>query len=100
MVEFQVLIQVRLSTTLREHELQFVATVNLQWCPRLWAHADPINAGRRRLRTVRLNRDVEAGRMKSINEWLVELKEGLPFRAKGGRAGSPRALFPAIGYDR
>src|SRR4051794_13737167 len=45
MVEFQVLIQVWLGTTLREHELQFVATVNLQRCPRLWAHADPINAG-------------------------------------------------------
>ena len=26
---------------------------------------------------IRLNRDVEAGRMKSINEWLVELKEWL-----------------------
>src|SRR6187549_3572804 len=74
MFEFQVLVQVRLGTALGKNKLQFVAAAKLQWCSRLWAHADPVDAWRRHLGTIRLNRDVEADRMKGVNQWLVELE--------------------------
>src|SRR5262245_18823135 len=73
MVEFQVLVQVWLGTNLGEDKFQFVAAANLQWRSRLRAYANPIDAWRRHLSPIGLNRNVKAGRMKGVNKRLVEL---------------------------
>src|SRR5687768_14665384 len=77
---------------LRKDELQLVARREHEWCVRLRADADPVDARRCALRAVRLDRDLEAGVVQRRDELLVELQQRLATGADDERPGAAHPL--------
>src|SRR5579872_7125198 len=82
---------------LRKDQFQFIAAGNFEACARLRADANPIDARRRRQRTVGLDRDPKAAIMQRADESLVELEQWL-----SAREHAQPALVAAdpLGFDR
>ena len=62
---------------LREDQLHLVAGPDAQLSSGLWAHADPVKAGRRFDRSIGLDRDREAAPMQRGEQGVVDLQERL-----------------------
>src|SRR5262249_51635556 len=77
MVELITLEPLRLRTSLREDELQFVPVHQDRFGTCLRADADPVDARGRFERAVRLDRHLEAARVKRVNRRFVELQQRL-----------------------
>ncbi len=77
-IELQVRKTFGLSAGLREDELELMSGIDRQRCSRLRAHANPINARRRKNGAVCLDCDFGAPRVKHMKKRLVELQKGLP----------------------
>lgn len=80
-----------------EYELELVAVDESKRRVRLRAHADPVEPARRRLRAIGFHRDLEALGVKRVDEWLIELQQGLATRAHDVRKGRPSLPRPKAG---
>src|SRR5205085_6687670 len=82
---------------LRKDQLQLRARTLHQRRAGLRAHADPADAGRRRDRAIRLDRDLESFPMERVDQWRVELEQRLAPRADDVRPDSLRT--DTVGAD-
>jgi len=62
---------------LRIHKLQLVAAPEHQVGPRFWTHANPVEAGWRLLRSIRLDGDLEVECVQRLDRPGIELQQRL-----------------------
>ncbi len=85
----KLLVLIRLSTTLRIHELQFVRGCQGEQRVRLRADADPIDGSRQRAGSVRFNCDPKAACTQCREQGLIDLKKRLATRQHRSPAALP-----------
>src|ERR1035437_2674812 len=77
MTEVELLEVIWVTTSLRKHELELVSRHEHEGRAHLRTHADPVDASRRGLRAVRLDRDGESSSVQRVDGVRVELQQRL-----------------------
>jgi hypothetical protein len=77
MRESEALVACRLRSCLRKHELELVAVLDGEGRLRLGTHADPVDASRHGLRSIRLDGDAKAACAQRVQQRLVQLQQRL-----------------------
>lgn len=86
----------RINPILGKDDLQFITTLKIQRSPRLWTHADPVNARWRRPRTIRFDRYGATYGVKCAHQVIVYLKKRLSSGADDERASVRALLGPLL----